>query len=322
MDAGVYSNSIHTQAVGPRDIPTTAAAGLPSSLDFLADVSSHHARTEPDANSMLVADQQTYFEEPTVYQPSYRGPVFDPMPNDSLQLWLNPSDATSYPGSLDFGHDSNIGLIEENVGTSTTQRPQRHDGPSTDTDDTKAGATIPNDRFAKVQNCWLGPSNSTGRLINGIWREVAYGSIDNIFAAHSGQSSSSPPVLLQKSRYGLDEDCRRHLHATFGYMRLYSQRNRTSSAPPAYDSALIALAQFPPAEILDMALDLYFRNFHPLVPFIHVPTFSARNTSPLVLYVMCLIGMTFLGTQGTASFVSKNFTVRCALEKSRRPLVY
>ena len=322
MDAGVYSNSIHTQAVGPRDIPTTAAAGLPSSLDFLADVSSHHARTEPDANSMLVVDQQTYFEEPTVYQPSYRGPVFDPMPNDSLQLWLNPSDATSYPGSLDFGHDSNIGLIEENVGTSTTQRPKRHDGPSADTDDTKAGATIPNDRFAKVQNCWLGPSNSTGRLINGIWREVAYGSIDNIFAAHPGQSPSSPPVLLQKSRYGLDEDCRRHLHATFGYMRLYSQRNRTSSAPPAYDSALIALAQFPPAEILDMALDLYFRNFHPLVPFIHVPTFSARNTSPSVLYVMCLIGMTFLGTQGTASFVSKNFTVRCALEKSRRPLVY
>ncbi|KAB8200693.1 Zinc finger C2H2 type [Aspergillus parasiticus SU-1] len=308
VDAGVYSNSIQTQAVGPRDIPITAAAGLPSSLDFLADVSSHHARTEPEANSMLVVDQQTYFEEPTVYQPSYRGPVFDPMPNESLQLWLNPSDATSYPGSLDFGHDSNIGLIEENVGTSTTQRPQRHDGPSTDTDDTKAGATIPNDRFAKVQNCWLGPSNSTGRLINGIWRDVAYGSIENIFAAHPRQSPSSPPVLLQKSRYGLDEDCRRHLHATFGYMRLYSQRNRTSSAPPAYDSALIALAQFPPAEILDMALDLYFRNFHPLVPFIHLPTFSARNTSPSVLYVMCLIGMTFLGTQGTAAFVSKNFT--------------
>ncbi|GAB1204024.1 hypothetical protein APSETT445_002673 [Aspergillus pseudonomiae] len=307
-DAGVYSTSIQTQAVEPRDMPIAAAAGLPSSLDFLADVSSQHARTEPDANAMLVVGQQTYFEEPTVYQPSYRGPVFDPMPNESLQLWLNPSDATSYPGSLDFGHDSNIGLIEENVGTSATQRPERHDGPSTDIGDTKAGAAIPNDRFAKVQNCWLGPSNSTGRLINDIWRDVAYGSIDNIFAVHPGQSPSSPPVLLQKSRYGLDEDCRRHLHATFGYMRLHSQRNRTSNAPPAYDSALIALAQFPPAEILDMALDLYFRSFHPLVPFIHLPTFSAKNTSPSVLYVMCLIGMTLLGTQGTASFVSKNFT--------------
>ncbi|KAE8163484.1 hypothetical protein BDV40DRAFT_299420 [Aspergillus tamarii] len=308
VGTGVYSNSIQAQEVEPRDIPITAAAGLASSLDFLADVSSQHARTELDANSMLVGDQQTYFGEPTVYQPSYRGPVFDPVPNESLQLWLNPSDATSYPGSLDFGHDSNIGLIEENVGGSMSQCLQRHDRPSTDTGDTKAGATIPNDRFAKVQNCWLGPSNSTGRLINSIWRDVAYGSMDNIFAAHIGQSPSSPPVLLQKSRYGLDEDCRRHLHASYGYMRLYSQQYRTSHAPPAYDSALIALAQFPPAEILDIALDLYFCNFHPLVPFIHLPTFSAKNTNSSVLYVMCLIGMTFLGTQGTASFVSKNFT--------------
>ncbi|KAE8374052.1 hypothetical protein BDV26DRAFT_296387 [Aspergillus bertholletiae] len=310
VDASVHSNAnaIQAHAVEPRDMPIAAATGLASSLDFLADVSSQHARTEPDANSMLAAVQQPYFEEPTGYQPSYRGPMFDPMPNESLQLWLNPSDTTSHPGSLDFGLDCNLGPAKENVGTSTTQPPQQLDGPSTNTSDAKVDATIPNDRFAKVQNCWLGPSNGTGRLINSIWRDVAYSSIDNIFATHPAPLSSDPPVLLQKSRYGLDEGCRRHLHSTFGYMRLYGQRDCIANAPPAYDSALIALSHFPPAEILDMALDLYFRSFHPLLPFIHLPTFSAKDTSPSVLYVMCLIGMTFLGTQGTVSFISKNFT--------------
>jgi hypothetical protein len=66
---------------------------------------------------------------------------------------------------------------------------------------------------------------------------------------------------------------------------------------------------FPPAEILDMALDLYFRNFQPLIPFIHVPTFSAKRTRSPVLYVMCMIGMIMLGTKGTTAFVSKNFNV-------------
>jgi hypothetical protein len=67
------------------------------------------------------------------------------------------------------------------------------------------------------------------------------------------------------------------------------------------------LPDFPPAEILDMALDLYFRVS--LVPFVHLPTFSVRKTRPSLLYVMILIGMTLLDTKGTTDFVSRNFTV-------------
>ena len=68
-------------------------------------------------------------------------------------------------------------------------------------------------------------------------------------------------------------------------------------------------SNFPPAEILDMALDLFFRDFHPLVPFIHVPTFSAKDARPSLLYAMCLIGMVLLGTKGTLNFVVNNFSV-------------
>jgi hypothetical protein len=317
MGADVHLHSVQTHPDEPRDVPFSATASLPSSLDFLADVSTHQARTGPDTNPMLVVDQQTYSEVPPVYQQPYRDPMFYPMPNETLQLWLNPSDAASYPASLDLGQGSNFGLTRESVGVSPMQRPQQQSRPSIDS--AKTSAAIPSERFAKVQCYWLSPTNNTGRLMNGLWQDVAYSDLDNIFAHHTGPPPGFMPVSLQGSRYGLDEDCRRRLHATFGYMRLYNQQPRSSeNAPPTYDSALIALPNFPPAEILDMALDVYFRSFHPLVPFIHLPTFSAKNIDLSVLYVMCLIGMTLLGTQGTASFVSKNFTVRLNLRKPRQ----
>ncbi|KAF7597089.1 hypothetical protein BBP40_010563 [Aspergillus hancockii] len=305
MGQDVHLHSMQTHPDEPRNIPLHAAAGLPSSLDFLADVSTHQARTEPDTNSMLVVDQQNYFEVPPAYHSPYRGTMFDPMLNETLQLWLNPSDATSYHVSLDLGldQDSNLGTTRESVGVSPMQRPQQQDRPLTDS--AKTGSTIPNERFARVQRYWLGPTNNTGRLMNGLWQDVVHSNLENIFADHTEQSPGSIPILLQSSRYGLDENCRRRLHATFGYIH---QPRSPENAPPTYDSGLIALPNFPPAEILDMALDVYFRSFHPLVPFIHLPTFSARNTNLSVLYVMCLIGMTLLGTQGTACFVSKNFT--------------
>ncbi|KAE8353144.1 hypothetical protein BDV28DRAFT_113119 [Aspergillus coremiiformis] len=307
IGAGVHLRPMQTHLVEPRNVPVSVAAGLPSSLDCLADVSTHHAQTECDANSILVVDQQSFFEVPPTYQPSYRNSMFDAMPNGSPQLWLNFSDATSYPGSLDFGQDPNLGLVDENVGVPAAQRSQRLDGPSTDKIGPNSELPIPEERFAKVQRYWLGPANNTGRLINALWRDVAYGNLDNIFALHSGQSPSSPSSLLQNSRYGLDEGRRRQLHAAFGYMRLYNRQPRAPNNTPIYDLVPIALPNFPPAEILDMALDVYFRNFHPLVPFVHLSTFSAGNANLSVLYVMCLIGMALLGTQGTASFVSKNF---------------
>lgn len=75
----------------PRDM-TLSATGIPhSSLDFLADISAHHGRTEPDINSMLMDDQQQYFgwNEPTPIDHTQRnGMGFESVPNDMLQLWL------------------------------------------------------------------------------------------------------------------------------------------------------------------------------------------------------------------------------------------
>ncbi|KAI9931785.1 hypothetical protein MW887_010364 [Aspergillus wentii] len=278
--------------VTPRDMSLSAAAGIPpSSLDFLANISAHHARTPTDMNPMMMDDRQAYFawnEVAQADQNTGRGVMFDtPMPNDMLQMWLEPrGDSISHNGSLDIMQDPNFGLVGENLGIS----PEREDKHSVD--NAKSGGPIPNERFAKVQRYWVAPASNTGRLMNSLWRDMACSDVDNIFTlplVHQFNIQSGSP---EGSRYGLDEECKRNLQAAFF----------TSGPVPG------SFPNFPPAEILDMALDLYFRNFHPLVPIVHLPTFYAKKTRLPMLYVMCLIGMMMLETKGTTNFVFMNFS--------------
>ncbi|KAL4810786.1 hypothetical protein BDV18DRAFT_2322 [Aspergillus unguis] len=318
MDADTHST--HGIPVAPRDISLSAASNLQSSsLDFLADISAHHGRTEPDVGAMMVEEQPAYFGWNEMAAPpapapvathtdqqAYRTPMFDAMPNDMLQFWLEPrGDANSHHGSLDMVGDAGFSLMGDNVAIT----PEQQVKPQADDLSSKASGDIPNERFARVQRYWVAPSNTAGRLMNNLWRDVSASDVDNIFSIHSSQSFRSPSGLLPGSRYGLDEECRQQLQAAFGNLILNNQLQSPGSAlSPTSSSTFGGRSNFPPAEILDMALDLYFRNFHPLVPFVHLPTFSAKNTRLPVLYVMCLIGMIMLGTKGTTTFVARNFS--------------
>ncbi|KAJ5403445.1 transcriptional regulator family: C2H2 zinc finger and Fungal Specific TF [Penicillium cosmopolitanum] len=294
----------------PRDVNLSVTGIPPSSLDFLADISAHHSRTDPEMNTMMIDEQQPYFgwneATPTAQSQRNNSLAFDAGSSDMLQMWLEPrTDAGSNHGSLDFtnGH---LPLIGDNVVlTPDQQHRQSVDGAK------PSGDNIPNERFAKVQRCWLAPPNHTGRIMNSLWRDVVYTDVDNVFSINSALSQNNVP-LVQGSRCGIDEECRRRLQAVIGQTMFsfpHMQHPHNGAASPATTgSASNFFPQFPPAEILDMALDLYFRTFHPLVPFVHLPTFSAKTTRPLLLYVMCLIGMMLLGTKGTASFVSRDFS--------------
>jgi hypothetical protein len=67
------------------------------------------------------------------------------------------------------------------------------------------------------------------------------------------------------------------------------------------------MLQFPPTEILDIALEMYQTYFHPTLPIIHVPTFSAKQASRPLLLSMCLIGLSIIGTAGAVKFVTQSF---------------
>ncbi|EDU50599.1 C2H2 type zinc finger domain containing protein [Pyrenophora tritici-repentis Pt-1C-BFP] len=110
----------------------------------------------------------------------------------------------------------------------------------------------------------------------------------------------------RNSRWGLDEECRSRLQSAMDNMPLPNQSrsesygDTASSSGDAAASPSVESVQFPPAEILDIALEMYLYYFHPTLPIIHIPTFSARNAPrPLLLYhpphrQMCIIATSLL----------------------------
>ncbi|GKZ24011.1 hypothetical protein AbraIFM66951_010264 [Aspergillus brasiliensis] len=290
----------------PHHLTLPAALDQQStSLDFLANVSAHQPRTEPIANQVMASEHQGYpgwNDVPVPDQQCYRGTVLDSLHNDILQFWLEPqADSVSQQGSIDLRGNSNFGML----GAVASEQSR----PSVDSMSLSSGGSIPTERFARVQRYWLAPSNNTGRLMNSLWHDVAYSEQDNVFAFRPTHSSSSPSIYPQGSRYGVDEECRQRLYTMFSQSQgQFQMRSSEGTAVSPFTLPPRNNSNFPPAEILDMALDLFFRDFHPLVPFIHVPTFSAKDTRPSLLYAMCLIGMVLLGTKGTLNFVVNNFS--------------
>jgi hypothetical protein len=304
-EAGNGATSAESQipvSTTSQDAPL-ALTGLPSSLDYLADISAHHGRTETELGVMMIDDQQHYFgwnAATPADQMSHRAAAYDPGSKDMLQMWLEPCTDSASNDSLDLMGDSNFSLILDNSMITPDQQNRR----SVDSSD-----KIPNERFARVQQCWLAPPN-TGRLINSLWRDIAMSPVDNIFSVQSLHLHNEPSII-QGSRCGFDEDCRRRLQAAFGPITVSAYRESpiNRNIPPTTPTSTLNHSDFPPTEIFDMALDLFFRLFNPLLPFVHLPTFSAKKAQPSLLYVMTLVGMALLGTKGTTAFVSRNFSV-------------
>ncbi|KAK9446552.1 uncharacterized protein V1518DRAFT_423793 [Limtongia smithiae] len=173
---------------------------------------------------------------------------------------------------------------------------------------------IPTELFVKVKQCWpTKPNHTTSRLILDLWHDLIYLSEGNLLS-DKDNSSTALAVEFQDnpqsgSRWGVDEQCRERLKNLFGHvchppqLMLSSHHDHqgatNGNAAPGF--------VFPSVEVLDIGLDLYFRHFHPLMPFVHVATFDAKSMRPSTLFIMCLIGFTILNSQVAIAFVQHAF---------------
>lgn len=304
-----FPESTNDQFAGRRVI--APPSGLSSNLDYLAGVSAHLRGTEPGVNAVPIDEQPpsdfgwgdvAALDSTGTQQSERPATTLDQMSNDVLQLWLEPrADTLS-------GHSSSVDFIRATVNAMGESfiSPDRHSG---------RARNIPNERFARVERCWLIPADNVGRLMNSLWKHTACYDADNIFSVPATWQSTplSTSNYYPGSRFGLDEECRLQLQHSFGLSPAFLASLDCNDDGLLPSSSSSSIPSFPPAEVLDMALDLYFRHFHPLVPFVHIPTFCAKRTRLPLLFVMCQIGMIILGTNGTTTFVLKTFTY--SLEK-------
>ncbi|KAF8860203.1 hypothetical protein BDZ45DRAFT_620024 [Acephala macrosclerotiorum] len=257
------------------------------------------------------------------------------MPQD-LQTWFDQFDLESH---LQSGHMPEYSQSHHNAPASSVGRRGScltSDGQRSMQNSSSPSTLIPNERFAKVERCWPTRHSNPLRLMPTLWWDAVMKTEDNLFS----NSNLSPEAVEQNrqcgSRWGLDEDCRERLQkmfvtinhsardtgpTAFGSPENYSSPSETRSsgqAPSVVGDGLIT-TNFPPAEIFDIGLDLYFRQFHPLMPFIHTPTFCPKTAPTSILFIMCLIGLTILQTKGATAFVRQTFSK--ALEQVSAELI-
>lgn len=178
---------------------------------------------------------------------------------------------------------------------------------------------IPKERFARVESCWPSRSRKPSRLMPTLWQNLVTADCSNILSEIPSGTIETPISERERrnSRWGLDEECRDLLQGALNNapqassLRSESLGDTASSSGEAGASPGGEGVQFPPAEILDIALEMYLYYFHPTLPIIHIPTFSAKDAPRSLLLSMCLIGLSILGTAGAAKFVSRTFPVGC-----------
>ncbi|KAG7121499.1 Early growth response protein 3 like [Verticillium longisporum] len=108
------------------------------------------------------------------------------------------------------------------------------------------------------------------------------------------RDDNSPSMRTNGPQRCLDDDRRLSLIRDLSLPRFGGDDN---------DQSLQNKSGLPTADTFAVCIDLYFQRFHPLFPFIHEPTFSARRTPNIILLPICLIGLHLLDPDKTRPFV-------------------
>lgn len=238
-------------------------------------------------------------------------PVPNRTPADALQTWLFPLDGDLHTphGTHHLGVD---GIFDHEPFRTISDNQASPSGSSV-----SIASRVPRERFQRVQSCWPSRCNRATRLMPELWPSLVAADCANILSEIPRGTIETPISERERrnSRWGLDEECRSMLQSVLtnapqtGPSRAESYGDTASSSGEAAASPSVEGVQFPPAEILDIALEMYLYYFHPTLPIIHIPTFSAKNAPRPLLLCMCLIGLSILGTAGAAKFVTRTFPV-------------
>lgn len=233
-------------------------------------------------------------------------------PPDMLQFWLSQADDDFGYAALNFPLDAapeSYGSLGEQA---AMQPPPQHPATVSEVSDAPSTSNIPHERFSRVEKCWLAGTGRTYRLGPTLWDDILRSPGPNLFK--TPQPSSVPAGLRNSdSRWGIGAELKHRLEMEFGM----SSSSHPASGPGHDSFPRPSNMGVPPPEVLDICIDAYFRRFHPLAPFIHVPTFDASTTPLPLLYAMCLLGLSAVKENVGGNYMKhafKNIMRRCMLD--------
>jgi hypothetical protein len=141
------------------------------------------------------------------------------------------------------------------------------------------------------------------------WHEIAFDSPENIFSRYdirgcieAGQADPDHINTVDISLTGEVKERLRHL------------KKKTLTCP--CDSVFIDQTTCGQrylctnmTQVFDQGLYLYLHKYQPSYPVLHPATFKPEHTSDLLLFVMCMIGISFLKTEDATTFIRQTYPV-------------
>ncbi|KAE8142366.1 hypothetical protein BDV38DRAFT_153585 [Aspergillus pseudotamarii] len=155
----------------------------------------------------------------------------------------------------------------------------------------------------KVQNFWSIPQRLT--VETQIWYEIISGSSANIFSRHdygTCTESSQQPQHAGHAEICLNHEIRSQLQNL--KRGLLKRQCRCSSSDGQITDTCdehYFCENF--NGIFEQGLYLYLDKYQPTYPILHVPTFKPQTVHTLLLFTMCIIGLSFVKTEEAVRFI-------------------
>ncbi|KAE8372202.1 hypothetical protein BDV26DRAFT_274578 [Aspergillus bertholletiae] len=155
----------------------------------------------------------------------------------------------------------------------------------------------------KVQSFWSTPQRQTAETQ--IWYEIISGSSDNIFSSHDHESSIESSQETQhagNAEICLNPEIRSRLQDLKRSL-LKKQCHCPSSDGHVSDTCDEHYFCQNSLGIFEQGLYLYLDKYQPTYPILHIPTFKPQAVHTLLLFTMCMIGLSFVKTEEAVRFI-------------------
>lgn len=167
---------------------------------------------------------------------------------------------------------------------------------------------------SRIQKVWpASPQQSDSNIRPYFWQEVAFGSLENIFSSCDLAVGVLDPALedrkgINEWEISLSDNSKARLRNLKRKLMVCGCSDFLDEFKCGHEYLCINTM-----EVFEQGLYLYFRRYQPSYPILHSVTFNSEKVSELLLFVMCMIGLSFFKTEDAVDFIRKTYPV-CQVE--------
>lgn len=161
--------------------------------------------------------------------------------------------------------------------------------------------------LTEIRKSWPGNPQSATRPL--FWQEIAFHSAENIFSSPRTGNSTDPTQIRTDEVDTVDISLTGEIK---GRLQRLKKNILTCPCNNIFVDQVTCEQRYlctNTTEVFDQGIYLYLHKYQPSYPVLHPGTFKPENVSEILLFVMSMIGISFLKTEDAANFIRQTYPV-------------